>query len=105
MKVIELNNKNRSAYKITEDFGGGKPQVQNILKRKAEVVEEYENTISGARKCLCRTSENGDLNELCLHWFQNATKRCLPVSGPLIQQKALQSAKALNNYTFKASDG
>ena len=52
VKVIELNNKNRSARKIAEDFGVGKTQVQNILKRKAEVLEEYENNISGARKRL-----------------------------------------------------
>ena len=56
VKVIGLNNKNRSARKITEDFGVGKTQVQNILKRKAEVLDEYENNISGARKHPCTTS-------------------------------------------------
>ena len=105
VKVIELNNKNRSARKIAEDFGVGKTQVQNILKRKAEVLEEYENNISGARKRLCRTSENDEINELCLKWFQDATKRRVLVSGPLIQQQALKFARDLNNDTFKASNG
>ena len=45
VKVIELNNKN-SACKIAGDFGVGKTQVQNFQKRKAEVLEEYENKIS-----------------------------------------------------------
>ena len=58
IKVIEINNKNRSACKIVEDLGVYKTQVQNILKRKEEGLEEYENDISGARKRLCRTSEN-----------------------------------------------
>ena len=86
VKVIKLNNKNRSARKIDEDFGVGKSQVQNILKRKAEVLEEYENNISGARKRLCRTSENNEINKLCLNWFQDAIKRRVRVRGPLVQQ-------------------
>ena len=64
VKVIEseINNKNRSACKIAEYFGVGKTQVQNILKRKAEVLEDYDNDISGVRKRLCRTSENDMMN-------------------------------------------
>ena len=64
VKVKELNNKNRSACEIAEDFGVGKTQVQNIMRRKAEVLEEYENNISRARKHLCRTSENDEINEV-----------------------------------------
>ena len=53
VKLIELNNKNRCGCKIARDFGVGKTQVQNILKRKAEVLEEYEHNSSWARKPLC----------------------------------------------------
>ena len=104
VKIIELDNKNRSACKIAKDFGVGKTKVQNILKRKSEVLEEYENNISGARKRLFRTYENDEINEQCLNWFQDATKHCMPVSGQLIQQQALKFAKDLNNDTFKASN-
>ena len=97
--VKELNNKNRSAGKIAEDFGVGKTQFQNTLKRKAQVLEDYENTISGARKRLCRTSDNDEINELVSRCCQ------MPVSGPLIQQQALKFVKDLNNDTFKASNG
>ena len=94
VKVIEINNKNRSTCKIVEDFGVRKTQVQNILKREAEVLEEYENNISEARKRLCRTSDIDMMNE---QWFQDATKHCRPVSGPLIQQQALKFARDMNN--------
>ena len=89
VKVTELNNKNRSVPKIGEDFGVGKTQVQNILKRKAEVLEKYENNISGARKRLSRTSENNEINELYINWFQDATK-----CGMLL------IATAFNSFTF-----
>ena len=49
VKVIELNNRNISAHKIAEDLGVGKTQFQYILKRKAEVLDEYENSTPGAR--------------------------------------------------------
>ena len=42
---------------------------------------------------------------ITLNWFQDATKRCMPVSGPLIQQQELRFAKYLNNDIFKASNG
>ena len=35
VKVIELINKDRSDCKVAENFGFGKTQVQNILRRKA----------------------------------------------------------------------
>ena len=39
VKVIELNNKNRSARKIAEDFGVGKTQVHvNIYLSHSELV-------------------------------------------------------------------
>ena len=38
VNVIELNIKNRRAYKIAENLGVGKTQGRNILKRKAEVL-------------------------------------------------------------------
>ena len=90
VKLIEIDYKNISACKIAYDFGVGKTQVQNILKRK-EVLEYYDNDISGARKHMCRTSENDMMNEQCLNWFQDATKRCMPVSRPLVQQQALKA--------------
>ena len=41
----------------------------------------------------------------CLNWFQDATKRCMAVSGPLVQQQAMTFAIDLNNDAFKASNG
>ena len=82
VNVIELNNKNRNACKITVGFGVGKTEVQNILKRKSQVLDVYENNTSGARKLLCRNSQNYQMNGQCLKKFQYATKRCVPVSGP-----------------------
>ena len=47
--VLELS-KSKSARKIADEFGVGKTQIQNILKRKAEVLEDVENNVSGEKK-------------------------------------------------------
>ena len=69
------------------------------------MLDKYTNNISRVRKRLCRTLENDEIKELCLNWFQNATKCRIAVSGPLTQQHALKFAKYMNNDTFKASNG
>ena len=104
MKVIELSNNSRSARKIALDFGIGKTQVQNILKRKAEVLHDYANP--GERKAARRVTPFSDINELCWDWFQDAAKRSVRVTGPMIKQQALRFAKEYKeNTTFKASNG
>ena len=49
IRVLELSN-SKSARKIADQFGVGKTQIQNILKRKAEVLEDVENYVSGEKK-------------------------------------------------------
>jgi predicted DNA-binding protein YlxM (UPF0122 family) len=57
-KVLTLNEKiwvlelsmSISARKIADEIGVGKTQIQNILKRKAEVLEDVENNVSGEKK-------------------------------------------------------
>ena len=49
IRVLELS-KSISARKIADEIGVGKPQIQNILKRKAEVLEDVENNVSGEKK-------------------------------------------------------
>jgi predicted DNA-binding protein YlxM (UPF0122 family) len=49
IRVLELS-KSISARKIADEFGFGKTQIQNILKRKAEVLEDVENNVSGEKK-------------------------------------------------------
>ena len=99
VKVIDLNNnnKNRCACKKAEAFRFCKTQAQNILKRRS-----MKTTFLGTGS-VC--AENDEINEQCLNWFQDATKLCMPISGPLIHQQALKFAKDLNNETFKASNG
>ncbi|XP_053378909.1 tigger transposable element-derived protein 4-like [Mercenaria mercenaria] len=104
MNVIELS-KTKSARQIAEDLGVGKTQIQNILKRKIELISDYENNAPGDRKRIRRCTGNEDVNDLVLSWFKDAVSRRVPVSGPLLMEKAMIFASDLGNTQFKGSQG
>ena len=45
------------------------------------------------------------MNELLFRWFKGARENNIPLSGPVLQEKALDFAKYLNLDEFKASNG
>jgi hypothetical protein len=80
-------------------------QVQNILKRKAEIMEGYEENASADRKRLRVQTPNEELNNLMWAWFQKVRSNGITVTGPMLQEKALMYASELNVTDFKASTG
>lgn len=104
VRVLELS-KFKSARKIAEEMCVGKTQIQNILKRKAEVLEDVENNVSGDRKRARRVTVHEDVNNLMYQWFKDVTARRMPVSGPILCTQALKFASELGDTDFKASTG
>uniref|UniRef100_A0A8W8I2G5 HTH CENPB-type domain-containing protein n=1 Tax=Magallana gigas TaxID=29159 RepID=A0A8W8I2G5_MAGGI len=86
-------------------FNVGKTQMTNILKGKAEIINDIENNAPSDSKRKRQKTGNEDINDLCWKWFQDAVGRLLNVTGPLLKMKALKFAKDLGNQNFKASNG
>ena len=63
--MIELC-KTKSARKLAEELGVGKTQIQSILKRKIELIIDFEHNLDGDRKRQRRITRNEDINDLCL---------------------------------------
>ena len=59
---------------------------------------------SSKQRSACKTG-NKEINKLIWEWFKDPNRRNLPISGPMLQEKALQFAKDLGNTEFKASNG
>jgi hypothetical protein len=66
-------------------------QVQNILKRKAEIMEGYEENASADkdRKRLRVQTPNEELNILMWAWFQKVRANGITVTEPMLPEKAL----------------
>ena len=103
--VIKEGEKGQSSRELAAKFGVGRTQIQCILKRKAKVMAEYESAASPSKRRNARPTGNKPINKLCLKWFLEATNRKINVSGPMIQEKALQFARELDIPTFTASHG
>ena len=89
VQAIKLLDTGKPAYKVVEDFGVGKTQIQSLRKRKAEVLNDFENNVSGSTKRCGHVTGNEEINELCLEWFKDAVNRRINVTGPLLKEKAL----------------
>lgn len=99
------SSEGKSSRQLAEFYGVGRTQVQNILKRKREILDSFDNNGLSIRKRQCVSSANDDLNDLMWEWFEKMRGQNIPVSGPLLQEKALIIAQELNLTEFKASTG
>ena len=75
------------------------------MKRKAKVLEDYENNVALDRKRKRYNGTNDQINDIMWTWFQDASRRQVPISGPLLQETVRQMAEKFKNETFKASNG
>ena len=94
-----------SQRQLAAQFNVSKTQVQETLKRKAEFMSAYEENSNSDRKRLHNSNLLEKIDDMTWQWFQTVRANNLPVSGPLLQEKALVFAASLNNSDFKASNG
>ena len=106
VEVINHANKNplHSSRKIAEVFGCGRTQIQGILKKKEDILREYEANAPVSRK-RHRGTEFSDVNEAMYTWYTLARERNVPVSGPMLQEEAQIIAEQMGHHQFKASNG
>ncbi|XP_053405127.1 tigger transposable element-derived protein 4-like [Mercenaria mercenaria] len=105
VEVIRLSESGKSGRAIAEQVGVGRTQIHGILKRKREIMDEFENNVNIEYKRPRRATTYEDINDLCLKWFNDATGRRINVSGPLLKERALKYAQDLGVNDFKASNG
>ena len=95
----------KSLRQLADVFGVGKTQVGTIIKRKAEYLTAYEENAQPAKKRFKSSMQYEDVDKLTWQWFQCARGLNIPVSGPLMQEKARKFAETLSHVDFKGSSG
>ncbi|CAB4061676.1 unnamed protein product [Lepeophtheirus salmonis] len=105
-KLIGKDGYNTSSKKSANIDGkiGSHKFITKFVYEKEEVISAVNNNMDGQRKRSKRVTGYDDLNSLTWKWFQEATSR-INISGPLLKEKALEFAKDLSLYDFKASNG
>ena len=84
-KLIKVQqNEKLSQRKLADRFNCSKTQVQHILKRKQDVIDEYENSLSHKRKLVKVKLQCPKTDAYAYEWFQRAREFKIPISGPIL---------------------
>ena len=106
VQVIEYKkeNPNASVWAIAGKFDCGKSQIQSILVKRIEILEDYSAN-KNAHSKRGRASPLKSVDEAMYEWYQKARTKNIPVTGPMLQEKAKWASEELSDPTFKASNG
>lgn len=81
--------------------------VSNIVKRKAEYSESFEQNGSSAKKRNLWNQFNQQVDQLVYEWFVNQSNKNIPITGPLRQERSRQIRQQLDGpdvHDFKANN-
>ena len=107
VKIINYaeENPHLSSRKLAEEFGCGRTCIQTLIKQKEDILTDWKCCENSSLKKKGRSEEFQDINSAVWRWFCMAREALIPVSGPMIQEEALQIALKLNVTGFTASNG
>ena len=78
--------------------------LHRIVKEETKLRSEYERNASSNRLSL-RTSPHMELESSLIKWIRVMRDRKIALSGPVVQEKAIEFAKLSNITDFSASSG
>jgi hypothetical protein len=86
----------------SEKYGIGRTTVSDILKKKDFFTHHYTDKYAGNKKRFTFSSKYAELNDLL---FNQARAKNIPLSSPILQEKALHFSKELELTDLRASNG
>ncbi|CAF1202139.1 unnamed protein product [Adineta steineri] len=107
IELISDHNNGLSQRALSEKYGVSLGSVCNIVKRKAEYLYDYETNQNQQVKRKLQNLDSQKLDQYIYEWFVQQRSKHIPISGSILQQKALEISEALgdNLGKFKASNG
>jgi transcriptional regulator with XRE-family HTH domain len=96
-----------SIRKLADKYSISKSSVANILTRRDEYQQDYLNNANKGVKRKLKNDTSKHIDEVLFEWFTAQRAKHIPISGPLLQEKARQIADELGLQPdeFKASNG
>ncbi|XP_069684553.1 tigger transposable element-derived protein 4-like [Periplaneta americana] len=104
VEVIRESSNGLSQRALALKFNCSKTQIQNILKDKDRLLREWRDG-GGQFPRRKRRQRHENVNNFVWEWFKEARTKGLPLSGPILQEKAREFAAFFNVDKFNASNG
>lgn len=106
LEAINEYKREGSYRKVAQKFNVSHVSVRNWVQNEDVHVEHVKKNKNVNLKRVSRlTGDNAELDLRVFNWFAAARSHNLPISGPILQQTALQVAQGLGMIEFKASSG
>ena len=98
VKIINYaeENPHLSSRKLAEVLGCDRTCLQTLIKQKEDILTDWKCCENSSLKKKGRSEEFQDINNAVWRWFCMAREALIPVSGPMIQEEALQIALKMN---------
>ncbi|XP_039953998.1 tigger transposable element-derived protein 6-like [Bactrocera tryoni] len=106
IELINVSEENNlSVRALAERFKIGKTQAALVIKNKEEIRTKWMSGSNVESKRSFMKIDGKKVDEMCLDWFNKARSQNIPISGPIIQEKAREIARKLGIKDFVASNG
>ena len=108
IELIRKHEANVSYRTLADHYKISTGSISNIIKRKVEYMENYGQNENSNKKRNLRDEFNQQLDQKVYEWFVAQHSKNIPISGPLLQERARQIRQelgGLNADDFKASNG
>jgi hypothetical protein len=100
--IFRLKNGEKNSD-LANELGVGHSTISNIWKARDKIEQMFQNEKLSVKKL--RNCTHMDLDTVLLRWFKNQRNLCIPINGPILQQKANELAEGLGKHNFNCSTG
>ena len=104
-EVLLRIQKGESQRKLAEQYGVSKTTIANITKNEHSIINSAESNCSQNRKRKMRKTENEEVDNIMLEFFIKCRAQNIPVTSPMLQAKAAETASCLQIEKFSAGNG
>ena len=107
VKLIgQVNNRGvKRKVDIATEWGIPQSTLSTIMKNKESLIAQYEKQSCTPDRKRMKMAAHPDIEEALLMWFKAARAENIPISGPIMQEKARSLAKMLGHADFTCSNG
>lgn len=104
IEIIEKSG-SLSLGEMVKKYDVGLSTIYEILRKKTELTNQWVNSQNPDVKNQLRKTMHDKVNTATFEWFTAARAKNLPISGTILQAKAMKFAEKFSDTTFKASNG
>lgn len=105
LSILEDVNSGRKKVEVAKKFGISKSTLSGILKDSKKLEQQAKTAGFDPKRRRMRTAQYDDIDKATLSWLEDVRSKNIPVTGPLLRERALHYAGELGHEDFRASEG